>query len=202
MKIKNNEQKKEQLEKIRKLLITIDMVNGFVKKGTLAQPSIMRVVPRQQELLDEFEKREDAANVIVRDVHDKDSAEFLTFGEHCVRGSGEELIIPELEKWYKNAFDFEKNSTNFMIAPQVIPFFEKLTNLQSVEFMGCLSDKCVINGAITSKNYFDQFNRNIEVGVHADAIDTYSAPGREADEVTKRALQNMEENGLKIYRKK
>ena len=43
----------ERLTRVKELLITIDMINGFVKKGTLAAPSIMRVVPRQKELLDE-----------------------------------------------------------------------------------------------------------------------------------------------------
>lgn len=201
MKIKNNELGKEQLEKIRELLITIDMVNGFVKEGALAAPSIMRVVARQQELLKEYEKREDTANVFVRDVHEEDSIEFNTFGRHCVRGTGEDFVIPELEEWYKNAFDFEKNSTNFVLAPGVLTFFENLPNLVKVKYQGCLSEVCVKNAAITSKNYFDQVNRNIEIGVYEDSIDTFDAPGHNADEVTEMALKDMELNGVKIYRK-
>lgn len=200
MKIENNGQKREK-ENIRELLITIDMVNGFIKKGALAAPSIMRIVKRQQELLEDFEQKEDTANVFVRDVHTEDSVEFKTYGKHCVRGSGEELVIPELEKWHQGAFDFEKNSTDFFLAPGVLSFFEGLPNLKVVKYQGCLSEICVKNAAITLKNYFDQVNRDIEVGVYEDAIDTYDAPGHNADEVTKLALKDMEANGVKVYRK-
>lgn len=201
MKIRNNEQRKEELERIKELLITIDMVNGFVKCGNLASPSIMRIVPRQQELLEKYEQNNESANVFVRDVHDANSIEFNTFGKHCIRGNGEELIIPELEKWYKNGYDFEKNSTNFVLAPGVIQFFEKLPNLVRVKYQGCLSEVCVKNAAITLRNYFDQVNRDIEVGVYEDAIDTYDAPSHNADEVTEAAIEDMKANGVKIYRK-
>ena len=202
MKIKNKEQRKEELERIQELLITIDMVNGFVKEGSLAAPSIMRVVPTQQILLQEYEQNPNAANVFVRDVHSENSVEFNTFGRHCVRGTGEELIIPELEEWYQNGFDFEKNSTNFVLAPGVLDFFSQLPNLQKVMYQGCLSEVCVENAAITSKNYFDQVNRAIEVGVYENAIDTFDAPGHNADEVTQQALANMEANGVVVCRKK
>ena len=43
----------EYLKKIRELYIVIDMVNGFVKEGNLAAPSIERVVPTQYKILDE-----------------------------------------------------------------------------------------------------------------------------------------------------
>ena len=65
--------------------------------------------------------------------------------------------------------------------------------------MGCLSEVCVKNGGITLKNYFDQNNRDIEVAVVEDAIDTYDAPGHNAAEVTERAIQDMLANGLKTY---
>ncbi len=201
MKIKDNNQKKEYLGEIKELLVLIDMVNGFVKEGPLSSTSIMEVVPRQKALLKEYQEKSDGANVIVRDVHNNDSVEFKTFGPHCVKGSGEELLIPELEEFHQNAFDFEKNSTNFMMAPGVIPFFEKMIKLKKVAFAGCLSEVCVKNAAITARNYFDQVNRDVEVGVYADAIDTFDAPLHNNYEVTKTAIADMEANGVKIYRK-
>ena len=47
----------------------------------------------------------------------------------------------------------------------------------------------------------DQVNRDVEVGVYADAIDTFDVPGHNAEEVTARALADMEANGVKVYRK-
>ena len=192
---------KKRLNEVKEMLVVIDMVNGFVKEGALAAPSIMRVVPRQQQLLFEQAGKMNTLNVFVRDEHDDESIEFNTFGPHCIKGSGEELLIEELEPYHKDAYDFTKNSTNFMMAPGVIPFFEKCVKLEKVAFIGCLSEVCVKNAAITARNYFDQVNRNVEVGVYADAIDTFDAPGHDALEVTERALTDMEANGVKIYRK-
>ena len=199
--IKNNEIKKEELKRIRELLINIDMINGFVKEGTLAAPSIMRVVNRQIELLKENEKKVDALNVFVRDEHIANSTEFKTFPAHCVKGTGEELVLDEFKDLFENAYDIPKNSTNFMFAPKTIKFLSSLPNLEKVKIMGCLSEICVKNGAIGARCFFDQINKNVEVGVYEDAIDTYDAPGHNADKVTIEALKDMEANGVKIYRK-
>ena len=183
------------------LVVVIDMVNGFVKEGALAAPTIQRIVPRMKEILEENEKDERGLNVIVRDAHPKNAIEFKTYGEHCVEGTKEVELIDELKPFENNAIDFTKNSTNFMLANGVIPFLEKCYKLKRIAFVGCLSEVCVKNAAITARNYFDQVNRDVEVLVYADAIDTFNAPGHDADEVTLRALADMEANGVKIYRK-
>lgn len=201
MKIKDNKIKKDDLNKIRELLINIDMVNGFIKYGKLADISMMRVVYRQLELLKENEQSKYGLNVFVRDEHDIDSIEFKTFPPHCVKGTGEELVIDEFKELFNNAYDIPKNSTNFMFAPNTIDLLNNLPNLEKVKIMGCLSEICVKNGAISARCVFDQINKNVEVGVYEYAIDTYNAPGHNQDEITLSALKDMEANGVKIYRK-
>ena len=63
----------ERLTRARELIITIDMINGFVKEGALAAPSIMRVVPRQIELLDKAINDKNTGLVFIRDSHPKDA---------------------------------------------------------------------------------------------------------------------------------
>ena len=186
---------------VENLVVVIDMVNGFVKEGALAAPSIQRIIPRIKEILEENEKDEKGLNVIVRDTHPKDAIEFKTFGAHCVEGTDEVELVDELKPFAEKAADFPKNSTNFMLADGVIPFLENCYKLKRIAFVGCLSEVCVKNAAITARNYFDQVNRDVEVGVYADAIDTFNAPGHVAEEVTERALADMEANGVKVYRK-
>lgn len=196
------EEKLKNLKEVKNMLVVIDMVKGFVDEGTLAAPSIKRVIPRQLELLEEYKNDENGLNVFVRDTHDEDSIEFKTFPPHCLRGTAETEVTDDLKAYVDGAADFEKNSTNFMLAPGVIEFFNKLDNLEKVAFVGCLSEVCVKNAAITARNYFDQTNRDVEVGVYEDAIDTFDAPGHEADEVTAQALKDMAANGVKIYERK
>ena len=47
---------KEKLERIRELLIIVDMLNGFVKTGTLADQKVGRIIPEQVRLAREFLK--------------------------------------------------------------------------------------------------------------------------------------------------
>lgn len=61
----------EYLKKIRELYIVIDMINGFVKEGKMAAPSIMRIVPTQYEILNSADKKADAGIAFVRDSHKK-----------------------------------------------------------------------------------------------------------------------------------
>lgn len=196
MKIFKNELENYDIEE---LVIVVDMVNGFVKEGALAAPSIMRVVPRQIEILKEAIENPKMGIIFIRDCHNKDAVEFKTFGPHCIDGTPETEVIDEL-KDFVTCF-YKKNSTNFVFADGFINDINKLKNLKRVLLMGCLSEVCVKNGGIALRNLFDQLNKDIDVCVYEDAIDTYDAPEHNCLEVTKRALQDMESNGIKILRK-
>ena len=186
---------------ISELYINIDMVNGFVKEGPLAAPSIMRVVPRQKEIINEFIISPDKGVFFIRDCHSDDSVEFKTFGKHCIKGTKETEIIDELKEYEPYVNTYFKNSTNFVFANGFQEDIARLKNLKKVILGGCLSEVCVKNGGITLRNLFDEQNRDIEIYVARDAIDTYDAPGHNSHEVTERALADMQANGIKIYRK-
>ena len=192
----------EILREVRELLITIDMVNGFVKEGPLAAPSIMRVVPRQIELLDEASKDDKTGIVFVRDSHPVDAVEFKTYGPHCIKGTKETEVIDELKRYEEIGVTYFKNSTNLMYATFFFEDLIKLYKLERVRLMGCLSEVCVENGAIGLRTFFDQINRDVEVCVHEDAIDTFDAPLHNADLRNKEALNKMEANGVKVLRRK
>lgn len=200
MKTINNE--RECLKGVRELLITIDMVNGFVKEGTLAAPSIKRVVERQQELLEEAINKDDTGLVFIRDSHPKDAVEFNIYAPHCVEGTKETEVIDELKQYERYALEYLKNSTNLIFAPKIQDDLMYLDNLERVRLMGCLSEVCVQNGAIGLRTFFDQMNRNVEVSVHPDAIDTFDARGHNADIVTKNAINGMKNNGIIILERK
>ena len=192
----------EYLKNVKDLLITIDMVNGFVKEGMLAAPSIARIVPRQIELLDEALKNNSSGLVFIRDSHPIDAIEFKTYPKHCIEKTVESEVIDELKEYEKYSLEYLKNSTNLIFAPHLMNDLLKLKNLEQVRLMGCLSEVCVLNGAIGLRDYFDELNKNVEVMVHADAIDTFNADGHNSDEVTESALKQMQSNGIKILSKK
>ena len=192
----------EKLMRARELLIAIDMVNGFVKEGALAAPSIMRVVPRQVELLEDAMDDKNTGMVFIRDSHPVDAVEFKTYGVHCIEGTKETEVIDELKEFEKHAITYFKNSTNLIFALGLQQDLIRFYNLERIRLMGCLSEVCVENGAIGLRTFFDQINKDVEVCVHADAIDTFNAPGHDADMVTRDALARMQANGIKILGKR
>ena len=48
------------LEEIKELLIVVDMVNGFVNKGALADPYIQHIIPDLKMLIEYYKSRKDA----------------------------------------------------------------------------------------------------------------------------------------------
>ena len=193
--------KKEDLKEIEELLFVIDMVNGFLKRGNLASPSIMRIVPRIEKLMGYYINKKGGQIAIVRDSHTKDAVEFKTYLPHCRKDTWESELIDEFKFVEPYALTYLKNSTNLVFAKGFIDDLKQMTNLKRIGFTGCLSEVCVENGAISTKNLLDEWNRDVEVGVYSDAIDTYDAPLHDRDLITKDALLRMERNGIKIYKK-
>ena len=199
MKTRNNEIK--YLKDIKELLICIDMVNGFVKEGTLANKNIERIIPRQIELLDEALVNNDKGIIFIRDAHTSNAKEFKTYPVHCLKGSKESELIDELKKYEEYSLTYFKNSTNLIFAPNIQNDLLKLRKLAKIRLMGCLSEVCVLNGAISLKTFFDEMDKDMDIGVYADAIDTYDSPTHSSNKVNEEALKIMENNGIKILRK-
>lgn len=195
MKIKN-------LEMYEGMLIIVDMVNGFVKKGALADPKIGEIVPRQIELIREA-KGKGYLIVFIKDTHEENSVEHKRFGGalHCVKGTGEELVIDELKE-YENDPDtvsIEKNSTSFMEAPDFRELIEKAKNIHKVDVVGCCTDICDMNGTMGLANYFDQWNRDVEIRVHTDAIATFAEEQRQNYVDAAKLL--MKQQGIQLVKK-
>ena len=186
--------KKEELER---LLVVVDMVNGFIKKGNMADPYINHITPRIIELVEESLKNEEGV-AFIKDTHNEESSEFKKFPAHCVKGSGEEELIDELKPYESKSLSYEKNSTSTMYAPGFMSDIDKMKELREVIVTGCCSDICVLNLAIPLTNYFDQNNRDTKVTVLKDAIETYDSPFHNRDEYNEMTLKLMKQAGINI----
>ena len=58
------------------LIVVVDMVNGFVKEGNMADPTILDIVGAQKQL---FAMLPDSDHLYFVDAHDQDCKEFKTF---------------------------------------------------------------------------------------------------------------------------
>ena len=195
----------KNLKLYERCLIIIDMVNGFVKEGVLHDDEISKVIPRQLEFI-----KDSLANgslvVFVKDKHSGSSVEFKRFGntKHCLQGTSESEVIDELRSFENcdNVVSVEKNSTSFMESPTFRKLISNLTELKEVDIIGCCTDICVANGSIGLANYFDQNNRDVDIYVHEDAIETYDAPMHERQKYTEAAKLLIKQQGIKLVKGK
>lgn len=88
-----------------------------------------------------------------------------------------------------------------MFAPNIQEDLLNAENLKKIKVMGCLSDYCAKDAAIGLRCFLDQYDKDIEVCVYEDAIDTFDAPGHNADEINKISVEEMKSRGIKILRK-
>ena len=76
----------KELQKIKELLIVVDMVNGFVKKGALADTYIQHIIEPIKKTIEEFQASPEKDVFFIRDAHQLGCAEFKKFPEHCIDG--------------------------------------------------------------------------------------------------------------------
>lgn len=194
-------QKIENLKVYNKALIIVDMINGFVERGVLHDKSIAKVIPRQIELIKEYQKEQELI-IFIQDTHTKDSTEHKRFPDfHCLKNSGEEEVVNELKPFTtsNNAICIPKNSTSFM---ESVPFREVMKNspnIKEFDIVGCCTDICVCNGSISLANYLDEHSRDSIIRVHKDAVATFNEEKRQ--NYVDAAYLLMEQQGIQLVKK-
>ena len=97
----------------------------------------------------------------------------------------------------------EKNSTNGAITPE----FQKWLNspnyqhIERIVVCGVCTDICVMQFCLTLKTLCNQANRPMEVLVPVNAVETYDAPGHNADLCGMMALQFMQQAGITLTKR-
>lgn len=193
----------KNLKIYRKALIVVDMVNGFVREGVLHDDNISRVIPRQIELIEEYNK-ENELIIFIKDTHEINSTEFKRFGgtTHCLKGTAEAELVDELKVYEDkdNSLSIEKNSTSYMEAPLFRKVIGNATNINKIDIVGCCTDICDFNGTMALANYLDQYNRDVTINVHLDAVATYLEEERQ--KYVDAAYLLMEQQGIRLVKKK
>ena len=183
---------------MKKLLIIIDMVNGFVKNRVLADTDINNIAPNIIKEIKQFIQNKDEI-ISFQEAHKSDSKEFETFPKHCIIGTKEADLIDELVPYQPNMKVIFKNSTSGFVTKSFLEFLENnKNNFEEVFITGCCTDICIINFAIPLKNYFNEYNINTKVVISKNCVDTYNSEFHNKDEYNKIAFKLMEQAGIII----
>lgn len=189
---------KEDMEFL-KALFMIDMNNGFVNFGPMANPKYNDLVPEQQALIEMFREEDELVNFILEN-HDKNALEFVSYPEHCVEGTEEAKLIPEFqdEENKPNTRTYYKNSINGMLNRTLQDDIKALKRLKMIVLAGVCGDLCVMDFGRTLLRYLDEINHDLKVFVVKSCIDTFDAPGHNREEWLEIAYKVLEQAGAVV----
>lgn len=189
---------KEDVEFL-KALFMIDMNNGFVNFGPMANPKYNDLVPEQQALIEMFRDEDELVNFILEN-HDKNALEFVSYPEHCVEGTEEAKLIPEFqgEENKPNTRTYYKNSINGMLNRTLQDDIKALKRLKMIVLAGVCGDLCVMDFGRTLLRYLDEINHDLKVFVVKSCIDTFDAPGHNREEWLEIAYKVLEQAGAVV----
>lgn len=156
------------------LAISVDLNNGFAKRGALSSTRVGALIPATAAFAGRCAAH-GISLVALTDCHDQYSPEFEGFPPHCLRGTDEPLVVEELRGFV--ARTVEKNSTNgfyrLLEEGLIDPYRQFIIT-------GCCTDICILQLACAVKTWFNEQNRPCRVIVPVSLVDTYDAPEHNA----------------------
>lgn len=191
---------KKNLEEIKEVLLIIDVLNGFVREGNMADPYTAHIIPELVRLANVMKER-GGEIIFIKDRHKLGCKEFDRYPHHCVEGTSEAELVDELKPFEEDALVYHKNSTSAIFAPNFMNDISKMKKLRTIIAGGLEADICDINLLIPLNNYFDEINRNVEIIVPENIIETFDSPTHNREEYKNMALKLMEQSGIKLVKK-
>ena len=183
---------------MKKLLLVIDRVNGFVKEGPLADPYINNITSNIAKLIEDF-KGKNYDIISIQEGHSEKSKEFENFPPHCILGTEEAELIEELKPYENDMKLIRKNSTCGFVTKEFMDYIEdNKEDLDEVVLTGCCTDLCVLNFAIPLKTYINEHDLDIKVTIYKNTVETYEVEGHNREEYNEMAFRIMKQNGIEI----
>lgn len=162
-------------------MVVVDLVGGFCTEGALATPRLGRLVGPVGDLYDAGWEAGVRRYAVMRDAHHADAPEFAAFGPHCVAGSGEDKLEPELARrpWAADALDVPKNNLSaFADDGPFRPWVEECvaSGTRVIVVTGGCTDLCLYHAALGLRLWANARNQSLRVIVPANLADTYDLP--------------------------
>lgn len=177
----------------KSVLIIIDMINGFTDFGPLRSEFIKNISTDIRNLCNKF------SNIIaINDSHNEDDCEFNVYPSHCIKGSFEGEICEELLD-VKFTEVLNKNCTNGFFSEGFLDTFKKYLD-SNFDFVvvGCCVDICILEFCLTFKGYLNSINKNSNIIIPVNLVETYDGENHKREEVKNASLYIMNNSGIKL----
>ena len=191
-------------------IFCVDVINGFCYEGPLASERVAGIVPPIVELFQNAYASGVENFVLTHDAHDPAALEFMDYPPHCIRGTSESDIVPELMALpFASRFHLiPKNSISSSANTKLDAWLDAHPDITHRVVVGDCTDLCTYQLAMHLKVRANAHNQAHPVIVPANCVDTYDIPlevaeaedipAHPADLLHAVFLYNMERNGVKI----
>jgi len=160
------------------VVILVDMQRGFLEEGNplYCGDEARRIIPHVQRLLDEQLKKGSTV-IFTADTHPPEDKEFEMFPPHCIEGTEEAEIIPELASYPGQRLPKRRYSAFYDT-----DLDERLAALKPEKLIICgvCTDICVLHTVADARN------RDYRVEIYADCVASFD------EEAHRFALKHME----------
>jgi nicotinamidase/pyrazinamidase len=147
------------------VVLVVDMLVGFMEPGKnlYCGDEAREIIPRIQRLI-ESEQAAGSSIIFVADTHDPDDLEFQMFPVHCVRGTEECEVIPELSGY--EGVTLRKRRYSAFYETDLAERLAAL-NPEKIIICGVCTDICVMHTTADARN------RDYVVEVPTDCVASF-----------------------------
>ncbi len=164
-----------------KVLIVVDMLEGFCTEGypLYCGEDARKIIPFIQNKIKEYNENNDTI-IFIADNHNSDDEEFQMFPPHCIKGTKEAEVLPELLNLAKNKKVIPKKRYSGFHETSLDEDLKRL-DPDLVEVVGVCTNICVFFTVEGLRN------RDYKVRVYKDAVASFDKKAHQF------ALQQMKD---------
>lgn len=182
---------------MKKLLVVVDLVNGFVNEGALHDSHIRSIIPECKKLIGSFLKQ-DFPVIAFRDCHCEDDEEFKEYPKHCLKDTSESELVDEIKEFEDRMIVIDKNTTNGFTSAGFQEHLKDYVGYDEIVVVGCCTDICVLQFVMEMKMIKKHFDLKYQLTVVKDACDTFELEGHSRKEFSEKTFELLEINEINV----
>ena len=160
-------------------VFSADMINGFLREGALSSNRVDQLTAPVLNLLQRTWDYGVRHYVFLQDTHTEDNPEFRSYPPHCIAGTSESEMIPEIANLpFTDAFTvIEKNSLHPAVETTFNELWDEQRHIDRAIVVGDCTDLCVNHLAMHLRMRANALGlQNFEVIIPANCVDTFDIP--------------------------
>jgi nicotinamidase-related amidase len=194
-------------------LLSVDMINGFCREGSLASSRIEAVIPAITGLMRKGWDLGMRDILLLQDCHTPEAKEFGAYAPHAICGSSEADTVDEIKAlpFFKRITLFTKNSVDSSQNTGLSAWLDDHDQISTFVVVGNCTDICVYQMANFLRAHANAYGKDWHVIVPEDCVQTYDLPiaaalaagatPHEGDFLHKVFLYHMALNGVEVVKR-